>query len=164
MTRTLKCLTIAGALLLPLGGTLAWAQMAPAQAVKERQEIMKGIWSNYYRDMARAARGEITDLAPIAVKATQAGEALKKFGTLFPAGSDHAGVPESRAKPELWTQKADFDAALKSMIDETAVLGQAAKDGNADAVKAQYTKVAQACGGCHGGPAKSGGKFRFEEQ
>ena len=39
----------------------------------------------------------------------------------------------------------------------------AARSGNLDAVKAQWLKVAEACGACHGGPAKSGGKFRFEE-
>jgi cytochrome c556 len=44
-----------------------------------------------------------------------------------------------------------------------APLPRTARSGNLDAVKAQWLKVAEACGTCHGGPAKSGGKFRFEE-
>jgi cytochrome c553 len=30
-------------------------------------------------------------------------------------------------------------------------------------MKAAWPKIAEACGACHGGPSKSGGKFRFEE-
>jgi cytochrome c556 len=48
-------------------------------------------------------------------------------------------------------------------VKETAAFGEASQAGNLDAMKAAWTKVAQACGACHGGPAKSGGKFRFEE-
>ena len=52
---------------------------------------------------------------------------------------------------------------MTKLVAETDAIGAAAKSGNLDAVKAQWLKVAEACGACHGGPAKSGGKFRFEE-
>lgn len=136
---------------------------APAAAFKERNDIMKSLWRGYYRDMSQAAKGE-GDLQAIAVKATQANEQWKKFGTLFPAGSGREAVPETRAKPEIWSQRAEFDAAINEMVKETAALGEAAKANNLDGVKAAWPKVAQACGACHGGPAKSGGKFRTEEQ
>lgn len=141
----------------------SWAQPAPAQAVKERQETMKQLWPSYYRDMARVARGESSDMAAVAAKAPQASEALKKAALLFAPGTGRDAVPDTRAKPEIWTQKADFDAAITALITETNALGEVAKSGNAEAYKAQFAKVAEACGGCHGGPAKSGGKFRFEE-
>ena len=86
-----------------------------------------------------------------------------RVATMFPAGSGREGAPETRAKPEVWTKRAEFDAAVADMVKETAALGDAAKAGNADAVKAAWPKVAEACGACHGGPNKSGGKFRFEE-
>jgi cytochrome c556 len=141
----------------------SWAQPAPAQAVKERQEAMKQLWPSYYRDMARVARGESSDMAAVAAKAPQASEALKKVALLFAPGTGRDAVPDTRAKPEIWTQKADFDKAITALITETNALGEAAKSGNADTYKAQFAKVAEACGGCHGGPSKSGGKFRFEE-
>jgi cytochrome c556 len=150
-----------------LGATAVIAQSDPASAVKERVKIMKSLWPDYYRDMARAARGENKDLAAIPAKAAQASEALKKLPQLFAPGSGHDAVPESRAKPEIWTERAEFEAAVAALIAETNAMGEAAKEaaksGDLGALKVQYAKFAKACGACHGGPEKSGGKFRFEE-
>lgn len=49
-----------------------------------------------------------------------------------------------------------------ALINETNTMGELAKAGNLAGAKAQWPKVAEACGACHGGPSKSGGKFRFE--
>jgi cytochrome c556 len=163
MTRIVSALATSGSLFLLGGGTHAWAQAAPAQVVEQRQETMKGLWPNYYQEMARVVRGQSNDVAAVATKATQASDALKKAAQLFPPGTGRDAVPKTRAKPEIWTQRADFEAALTKMVAETDAIGAAAKTGNLDAVKAQWLKVAEACGGCHGGPTKSGGKFRFEE-
>lgn len=164
MVRLISTCLVAGLVVLVAQGSGLQAQTpAPAAAFKERNDIMKSLWRGYYRDMAQAAKGE-GDLAAVAVKATQANEQWKKLGQLFPAGSGREAVPETRAKPEIWTQRADFDAAINEMVKETAALGEAAKANNLDGVKAAWPKVAQACGACHGGPAKSGGKFRIEEQ
>lgn len=157
------CLVAGLAVLVAQGGNLRAQTPAPAAAFKERNDIMKSLWRGYYRDMSQAAKGE-GDLAAVAVKAAEANEQWKKFAQLFPAGSGREAVPETRAKPEIWSQRAEFDAAINEMIKETAALGDAAKANNLDGVKAAWPKVAQACGACHGGPAKSGGKFRIEEQ
>lgn len=162
MIRIISASVLAGILLLASSGPSLRAQSAPAQVAKERIDIMKGLFRGYYRDMLNASKGE-GDLNAVAVKATEAAAQLKKFGTLFPVGSGREGAPETRAKPEIWTQRADFDAAVDKLVTETVALGKAAEAGNADGVKAAWPKVAEACGGCHGGPAKSGGKFRFEE-
>lgn len=162
MIRLVSVFSLLGILLLSAGGTPSWAQSAPEKAFKERQEIMKSLWRGYYRDMASVASGQSTDLAPIPAKAAQASEALKKFATLFPAGSGRDAVPETRTKPEAWTQKAEFEAATMALINETNTMGELAKAGNLAGAKAQWPKVAEACGACHGGPSKSGGKFRFE--
>ncbi|MBV9346337.1 MAG: cytochrome c [Pseudolabrys sp.] len=144
------------------GPTTGWSQ-APAQLVEQRQEIMKSLWPAYYQEMARVVRGQSTDMPGVASRASQASEALKKAGQAFAPGTGRDAVPKTRATPAVWTQRADFEAALMRLITETDAIGSAAKSGNLDAVKAQWLKVAEACGGCHGGPAKSGGKFRFEE-
>jgi cytochrome c556 len=160
--RIISACTLAGFLFLASAGATLQAQTAPAQAYKERHDIMKNMWPGYYRDMAQAVKGE-GDPKAAAVKATGAIAQFKKVATLFPAGSGRDGVPESRAKPEIWTQRAEFDAAIDAIVKDTTAFGEAANAGNLDAMKAAWTKVAQDCGACHGGPAKSGGKFRFEE-
>lgn len=160
--RIVSACALAGILFLASQAAPLRAQSAPAQAFKARDDIMKNMWRGYYRDMAQAVKGE-GDPKAVAVKATGAIEQFKKFATLFPAGSGRDGVPESRAKPEIWTQRAEFDAAIADIVKDTAAFGEAANAGNLDAMKAAWTKVAQDCGACHGGPSKSGGKFRFEE-
>lgn len=162
MIRFVSAFTLVGALALCSGG-ISWSQSSPAQVVKERQDIMAKLWPDYYRDISRTLRGEKPDLSLVVAKSAQAIEPLKKAAQLFPAGSSHDAVPTSRAKPEIWTQRADFEAALLALITETNALNEAAKSDNVEAVKAQWLKVAEACGGCHGGPKKAGGKFRFEE-
>ncbi len=163
MTRIMSALALGGSLLVLAGGTVAWTQSSPTPMVEQRQELMKSLFPSYYREMAQVVRGQSNDLAAVATKASQANDALKKLAVLFPAGTGREAVPKTRAKPEVWTQRAEFEAALTKLITETDAIGAAAKSGNLDAVKAQWLKVAEACGSCHGGPAKSGGKFRFEE-
>ncbi len=89
---------------------------------------------------------------------------MKKFKALFPPGTGRDVVPATRAKPEVWTDKADFDAALKALADASKTMSDDAKKGDLEKVKADWTATAKACGACHGGPEKAGGKFRFEEE
>jgi cytochrome c556 len=163
MARIVSALALGGSLFLLAGGTVAWTQSSPAQTVEQRRELMDSLWPSYYRHMAQVVRGQSNDLAGVATKAGQASEALKKAAALFPPGTGRETVQKTRAKPEIWSQRAEFEAALTKMVAETDAIGAAAKSGNLDAVKAQWLKVAEACGACHGGPTKSGGKFRFEE-
>lgn len=161
MIRIVSALALTGTVVLLSAGPSA--AQTPAQIAKERGEIMGGLWPDYYRDISQVARGTTSDLSVVVTKAAAATEALKKEATLFPPGTGRDVVPTTRAKPEIWTQRADFDKAMNDLIAATTAIGDAAKSGSVDAVKAQWPKVAEACGACHGGPKKSGGKFRFEE-
>jgi cytochrome c556 len=145
-------------------GQRASSQTAPAQIVKERQDVMESLWPSYYRPVAATIRTDQPDLTLVATNAAKANEALKKFAALFPPGTGRDAVPATRAKPEIWSDRADFDAALTALTDASKSLADDAKAGNVEKVKADWTSLAKACGGCHGGPAKSGGKFRFEKE
>lgn len=161
MTRIVLALAFAASLLVS-AGQIALAQ-TPAEIVKERQDAMEKNWTGYYKDIAQTLRSDKPDLALVATNAAGASEHVKKFYQLFPAGTGHDAVPKSRAKPEVWSDRADFDAALKALIDATDVMAADAKKGDLDKVKADWTIAAKACGACHGGPVKAGGKFRYEE-
>jgi cytochrome c556 len=149
---------------------LVWAdqrassQTAPAQIVKERQDVMESLWPSYYRPISATVRTDQPDLTLVATNAAKANDALKKFAALFPPGTGRDAVPTTRAKPEIWSDRADFDAALTALADASKALADDAKAGNVEKVKADWTNLAKACGGCHGGPVKSGGKFRFEKE
>ncbi len=113
MARIISAVALGGSLLLLAGGTVAWTQSSPAQMVEQRQEVMKSLWPSYYQDMAQVVRGQSNDIAGVATKASQASEALKKAG--LRSGRPVPAVRRCRrhaAKPEIWTQRAEFEAAL----------------------------------------------------
>lgn len=145
--------------LLGTGG--ASAQNAAA-SVKERQDAMKSYFPNYLRGFSQVARGESTDISTIPAKASEAAADFRKIPSLFPAGTGREAAPETRAKPEVWSNRAEFEARANRLAAEADKLSEVAKGGNLDAVKAQIAAVGQACGTCHGGPARSGGDFRTE--
>jgi cytochrome c556 len=157
--------TAALATLLHLSASqISHAQTAPAQIVKQRQDAMDQMWPGFYRDMALTIRSDKPDLTLVATKAPLASDHVKKTAQLFPPGTGRDVVPATRAKPEIWTQRADFEANLTALISATNALGEAAKSGDVEKVKAEWANAARACGACHGGPKKAGGKFRFEEE
>jgi len=163
MTRIVSALVLALGLTLP-AAQLTVAQTAPAEIVKERQHAMEQNWTDYFRDIAQTLRSDSPNLALVATKAAGAVDHLKTLAQMFPPGTGRDVVPTTRAKPEIWTQRADFDGAMTALIDATKVLGDDAKSSDLQKVKADWTTTAKACGACHGGPKKAGGKFRFEEQ
>jgi cytochrome c556 len=139
------------------------AQSDLAALVKERQQNM----SNMGRNMGaigRVVRGEDTNVAGATTAATTVNELAKKIAMHFPAGTDRAKVAETRAKPEVWTQRAEFESNASRLVQESAKFADVAKGGNLDAMKTAYAALGQACGGCHEARGAAGGKFRFEKQ
>jgi cytochrome c556 len=64
----------------------------------------------------------------------------------FGEGTDKG---ETRARPEVWANRADFDAKMDKMITETGKLYQVARTGDADAIKKAVADVDKACSSCH---------------
>ena len=109
-------------------------------------------------------KGENANVADAVASAQTVNTNAKKILANFPAGSGRDAVPETRAKPEIWSKRADFEAANTKLIDESGRLVEAAKTNDIDVFRTQFKVFVASCGGCHDGPSKSGGKFRFEKQ
>ena len=56
---------------------------------------------------------------------------------------------KTRAKPEIWTHRADFDAKMDQMVAEAGKLRAAARGRNVAALKSQVNAVGDACDQCH---------------
>ena len=65
---------------------------------------------------------------------------------LFPEGSAH---PQSRAKPEIWKNKADFDAKARAMGQAAARITAAGKAGDLAAYAAAAAQLNATCKACH---------------
>ena len=55
----------------------------------------------------------------------------------------------TKAKPEIWQKRSDFDAKMDKMVTETAKLPQTARSGDAAALKKAVHDVDAACKACH---------------
>ena len=139
------------------------AQSDPAAIVKERKDLMRSM-SKSFKPLVAVVKDESTDLAAAATAAQTMNDGIVKAVLLFPVGTAKGEAAESRAKPAVWTESAEFEAAAKKLIDETVKLVEAANSGDVEAFKAQFQIAAKACGGCHEGKGKAGGKFRFPKE
>jgi cytochrome c556 len=79
-----------------------------------------------------------------------AAKSLAKWSTtlprLFPAGST---APTSRAKSDIWINRADFDARAAGFAAATAALAAAAERDDKDAFTAQWSATQKQCAACH---------------
>jgi len=84
-------------------------------------------------------------------EATRNAELLAQLATIpkgfFGEGTDKAA--ETRARPEIWTKRADFDAKMDKMVQETGKLAQVARGGDAAALKKAVADVDTSCSNCH---------------
>ncbi len=58
-------------------------------------------------------------------------------------------VANSKLKPAMWDNRADFDAKLKDLVDRSATLAEVAKTGDPAKTKAAFFSMADACKACH---------------
>ena len=144
MKRTLIGLTavIASAGLLTACATAE--KKTPAQYVEDRQKLMKAhgdAWKNV-QDGAKAG-----NLQQVATNADAMANNAKQIPALFPEGSM---TEKSKAKPEIWQKKAEFDASAKKMETESIKLRDTARTGNAAATNDIIKDFGRnTCGSCH---------------
>ena len=129
---------------LALAGMVFAAAAANADGHADREKYMKGL-GGHMGFLGKIAKGE----APYTPEAVTHAEALvaesKKLLALFPPGTE----PTGRAKPEIWTDWAKFEAAAKDFQDAAPKLVPAAKSGDAKQIAAALGDVGKTCGGCH---------------
>jgi len=70
-------------------------------------------------------------------------EVPKQF---FGAGTENVG--ETRARPEIWQKRSDFDAKMDRMVSAARLLPQAART-DLPALRRAVDEVGSACGECH---------------
>jgi cytochrome c556 len=119
----------------------------PEQAIKYRQSVMTLQGAHMGRIGAMTSGRVPFDAAAVQTNAEIVGTVSKLPFTAFGEGTDK-GAP-TRAKPEIWTNRTDFEAKAKAFQDEVVKLQAAAKTGNQDQIKAAFGTVGDACKGCH---------------
>jgi cytochrome c556 len=125
----------------------AMAQFAkPDDAIKYRKSALFVMQQNFGRVAAMAAGKAPFDAKVAADSADVAAFMSKLPWAAFVDGSDKG---ETKAKPEIWAEKAKFNDYAEKMQAEMAKLNAAAKTGNLDSIKAAVGAVGGSCKTCH---------------
>ena len=140
------------AIVLVLSGCATVAQTAAAPAEATPQQIVAARQSAFH--LMGAAMGNMR--SAIERGADPSGQAYAARGVarwanalpgMFPEST--APITPSRARPEIWGNKADFDAKAAALAEAAARLVQAAQANDKQAFAAQHKATAATCSACH---------------
>ena len=125
----------------------AHAQFAKAEdAVKYRKSALFVMQQNFAR-VAGMAGGKIAFDAKVAAESAAVAEYVSHLPwAAFGEGTDKG---DTRAKPEIWKERAKFDEYADKMQTEMVKLSAAAKTGNLDSIKAAVNATGGTCKTCH---------------
>ena len=132
------------------------AQTAPPAPSPSKQaiEVRKAAFTliaNNFKPVGDVLKGTtLFDAAEVQKRTSRVAFLSQLLSETFPDASN-VGLPDTKAKAEIWTDRANFDKRLKEFQEHATALAQvAAKESSAsDAFKSAATAVAQDCKGCH---------------
>jgi cytochrome c556 len=137
--------SVAGsAVVLSFGVSLAYA--AADDTIKARQACMKANGA-MMGVMVPMMKGEKPfDAAAVKAAIDAEGAACSGWATFWGADTQQGETLPTRAKPEIWTDPAGFEAAGKAY---GAAIGPVAAAADEAAFKAAFPALGAACQGCH---------------
>lgn len=131
-----------------VGMTTAADQPTPGErALKYRKSLYQVIVWNFGPMSAMAQDKMPYDPAGFAERAQRIAQLTPMLAESYPPESK--GVADSKLKSKMWDNRADFDAKLQDLVDESAKLAQVAKTGDEAASKQAFFDTANACKSCH---------------
>ena len=122
------------------------AAVFAADAIADRQKLMKAAGAALYRDIGKTVKGDQPfELAKIQADLDVLADAAQKMPALFPPDSQKGG--DTKALATIWESKADFEAHWKALGKVVAEAKANVKD--LDSLKAEQPKLLNACDSCH---------------
>ncbi|AKQ56203.1 c-type cytochrome [Bordetella hinzii] len=123
----------------------AAAQFAkPQDAVKYRQAALTVMASHFSR-MQPVVRGQ----APYDAAQIKANVDILKTLAALPWAGFGPGTEGGDAKPEVWSNAADFKDKQQRLVDNVGKLSAAADSGDLAKVRAAFGDVGASCKACH---------------
>ena len=121
---------------------------SPAERAVEYRQSLYTVLAGNFGPVHMMADGKMPFSAPEAAKRSErAAFVAKMLDDAFPPESK--GVAHTDAKPNIWTDKEEFQKQMQALVDRTEALSVAAKTGDLAKVKAATEEAAKSCKGCH---------------
>ena len=115
-------------------------------AIKYRQSAM-ALQGNHMARVFAMAKGQVPFDAKVAAENIEIVAMLNRLQfTAFIDGSDKGNT---RAKPEIWSEKDKFNAAIAKSQEDVLKFAAAGKTGSLDQIKAAAGAVGESCKACH---------------
>jgi len=132
-------------------GLAAAATPAPPAAGLSPEQIVRTRQAAY--DLSAGTFGEMkiaidtgADVKPLVFGSNALVRWARTLPTLFPDGSN---VPPTHARPEVWTNRTEFNQRAQAYAEGAAKLAEVAKSGDKTAFAAQWNAVRDTCKACH---------------
>ncbi|MGQ0588914.1 MAG: cytochrome c [Sphingosinicella sp.] len=138
-----------GATLIAIPLTAALAQTPPAgltpeQIVAARQSSFM-LSGGAFAGMKFAADAG-ADVKQLAFPARSLARWARTLPSMFPAGTN---LPNSKARPEIWSDRPGFEARAQAYAAAATALAEAAQAGDRAVFLERWAAARAACSGCH---------------
>jgi cytochrome c556 len=143
MTR--KMSSFPSAIVVAIAVAFSVAALTATEAIRERQKAMEGIRDGMMALGAIAKKQQPFDAEVVKATAATIAAHLEQAAGLFPEGSDKGDV-QTWAKPEIWSDRAQFDELFASS-GQAAVALQGVTE--AEAFPAALGALGNGCKSCH---------------
>ena len=130
--------------------TVQTAALDPAEAIKQRQALMKdqGKHAKAINEFVESGTGTAEEVSQHAAALK---ESAAKIPYLFPAGTSiDDNVAKTAAKKEIWDDFDAFKASAEKLGELAGALEQAAAGGDKQQISDAFAAMGKdGCGGCH---------------
>lgn len=117
------------------------------RAVEYRQSLYQVLAGNFGPAESMASGKTPFDAAKAQKYSERAAYVAKMLDDAFPPNSN--GVGDTYAKPEIWTDTAQFQKLWKAMVDNMQSFSDSVKGGDMALIKAAAEKTGESCKNCH---------------
>lgn len=146
LARSLASLAVAALVGVALSPATGLAQDRAAQQTKLRQSVFTVVGAQVTQMGAMASGRVPYDAAAFQLAAERTAFMATIAPDVFAAGS---AASNSKAKPDIWRNKADFDKLMADFGEKSAALAQAAKSGSFETVRPAFAAATGTCKACH---------------
>lgn len=147
----MKPTLLLAAMLTAIPITAALAQTPPAPAGLTPEQIVAARQTGYFLSGGAFASMKFAaeagaDVRQLVFPARALARWARTLPSLFPAGTQ---LPSSKALPEVWSDRAGFEARAAAYGEAASRLAEAAQSGDRDAFLARWAEVRATCSACH---------------
>jgi len=131
--------------------TAALAQTPPAPAGLTPEQIVAARQAGYFLSGGSFASMKFAaeagaDVRQLVFPARALARWARTLPSLFPAGTQ---LPSSKALPEIWSDRAGFEARASAYAESAGRLAEAAQSGDREAFLARWAETRATCSACH---------------